>query len=189
MKHKAMITIFALVLFAGFAASTASAKDRDRPESEDPGGVPFKASITAEFTNVPNTTGFVSPCGKPGAQAMLFYVTAHGYGYSSLGGLSLELEKTMVFPPIAIGPPLVPGPTEDNMQGCAVLTARNGHELHANYLGTLNGNKGTLTFTGGTGKFAGATGSANFKALFSGGVAIYLFEGTVFLAEEDEEND
>ena len=182
MKHKVMTIIVALVLVAGFAASVASAKDGDQPESEDPGAVPFKASITAEFTNTLNTTGFVSPCGLPGTPLpMPSYVTAHGYGYSSLGGLSFNLEKTMG----GTG-----GPLGMTMQGCAVITARNGHELWANYAGVLGINKGTLTFTGGTGKFAGATGSADFKAFFSGNnVAIYLVEGTVILAEDDDDQD
>ncbi len=182
MKHKVMTIIVALVLVAGFAASVLAASDErgDRHEREDPEGVPFKASFTAEFTNTPNTTGFVSPCGLPETPLpMPNYVTAHGYGYSSLGGLSFNLEKTM-------GPGGTSGMT---MQGCAVLTARNGHELWANYAGVLGINKGTLIFTGGTGKFFGATGSANFKALFGGGIAIYLVEGTVVLAEEDEEKD
>jgi hypothetical protein len=182
MKHKLMTTLFALMLVAGFAASVASAKDKDRHESKDPEAVSFKASITAEFTGTANIS-FVSPCGLPGAPLMLSYVSAHGYGYSSLGGLSFSLEKTMYFSPF------VGGPTQDNMQGCAVLTARNGDELYAKYLGTTSNNKGTLTFMGGTGKFFGATGSANFKGLFNGGVAIYLVEGTVILAEDDDEND
>ena len=177
MKYKVMTTVFALVLLAGFAASVSSAKDGDRHESEDPEGVPFKASFTAEFTNTPNTTGFVSPCGLPGTPLpMPSYVLAHGYGYSSLGGLSFNLEKTMG------------GTSAMNMQGCAVLTARNGDELYANYAGSSPTNKGTLIFTGGTGKFSGATGIANFKGLFAGGVAVYLVEGTVYLAEDDEKD-
>jgi hypothetical protein len=179
MKHKAMTIMLALVLIAGFAASVASAKGGDRHEGRNPEGVPFKGSITAAYTGALNP-GYGTPSGGAkycGTLDLPLYVLAHGYGYSSLGALSFALEKTM-----GLG----------QMQGCATFTARNGDELYANYVGTTitGGGAGTLTFAGGTGKFDGATGSATFTGHFvNPGMAFYLVEGTVYLAEDDDERD
>ena len=193
MKHKLMTTIFALVLVAGFAASIASAKDGG------PKGVRIKASFTLGFINMAN------PNALQNGGATQYYcgdltlprtVSANGAGYSSkLGPLSFFLQKTMG------------GPLAINMQGCATFKAPNGDALYADYAGNAGTGVGTLTFTGGTGRFEGATGSANFTGvflltgtgpLFAGtpfetpsiqGVASYLVEGRVYLAEEDEEDE
>jgi hypothetical protein len=119
-------------------------------------------------------------------------VEAHGVGYSTLGALSLSLQKTID----------VPG----DMHGCLILTAPNEDTLNAIYDGTEgapNANNfivsatGTLTFTEGTGRFRNASGNAHFTADFStiypassflGGttapaqvMAFYSVEGTVLL--------
>ncbi len=102
---------------------------------------------------------------------------AHGAGYSTLGALSLSLQKTIA--------------VSGAMHGCLELTAPNGDTLSAIYDGTEgapNANNfivdatGTLTFTGGTGRFLGASRSARFTAVFRRGtpvIAFYSVEGTV----------
>jgi hypothetical protein len=149
--------------------------------------VPIKASFTVAFTRTLNTTNEAF-CG---AAILPAAVAANGAGYSSLGALSFELQKTLASPGI--------------MQGCATLKAPNGDALFANYAGTINGpnGEGTLTFTGGTGRFLGATGSAQFTGVFVGlyptltifgggtipfiqGTAFYLVEGTVNLGKEKD---
>jgi len=120
-------------------------------------------------------------------------VAANGAGYSSLGALSLDLQKTLASPGV--------------MQGCAILKSPDGAALHANYAGTVNGGngEGTLTFTGGTGRFLGATGTAKFTGVFVGlyptltifgggtipniqGIAFYSVKGTVFLEKESDKD-
>lgn len=121
-------------------------------------GVPIKGTFTVAATVTPNT-GNVTYCGgKP----LNLAVEAHGTGYSTLGALSLSLQKTIA----SSGPA---------MHGCLILTAPNGDTLSAIYDGTegaANANNfitgtGTLTFSGGTGRFWGASGSADFTAVFS----------------------
>jgi hypothetical protein len=155
-------------------------------------GVPFKGTFTAAASANLNT-GNVTYCG--GAPLGLA-VEAHGAGHSSLGALSLSLQKTID----------VPGP----MHGCLILTAPNGDTLNATYDGTeggpnnnnFNAGSGTLTFTGGTGRFRDARGSAQFAAVFSstypassfiGGtdaplqvMAFYSVEGAVSLQNGDQ---
>ena len=104
-------------------------------------------------------------------------VEAHGAGYSTLGALSLSLQKGIAL--------------SGAMHGCLQLTAPNGDTLSAIYdgtEGTPNANAfivdaaGTLVFTGGTGRFLGASGSAKFTAVFHRGtpvLAFYSVEGTV----------
>jgi hypothetical protein len=110
-------------------------------------------------------------------------VEGHGAGSSTLGALSVSIEKTIT------------GPA---MHGCLTLTAPNGDTLTAIYDGTQaapNANNfrdasGTLIFTGGTGRFEGAGGTADFTAVFSRiggtanpiqGMAFYSVEGTLLL--------
>jgi hypothetical protein len=113
---------------------------------------------------------------------------ARGSGYSTLGALSLSLEKTVV---------------GSALHGCLTLTATNGDSLSAIYDGTqdapdannFRNATGTLTFNGGTGRFDGASGAANFTAAFSRiggtanpvqGIAFYSVEGTVSLPNGDQ---
>jgi hypothetical protein len=152
-------------------------------------GVPINASFTVAFTRTLNT-GNATFCGTAVLAAA---VVANGAGYSSLGPLSFELQKTLTSPGI--------------MQGCATLKSPNGDALYAVYAGTIAGpnGEGTLTFTGGTGRFLGATGSAKFTGFFVGlyptltifgggtlpyiqGTAFYLVEGTVHLEKEKEKD-
>jgi hypothetical protein len=129
-------------------------------------GMPFKATFSVAYTATPNTAG-VSFCG--GAPEPVA-VEAHGVTDNLLGGLLVELQKTVA----------VPG----NMHGCITMTAADGDVLNATYDGTIlapNVNNfsffsGTLTFAGGTGQFAGATGSARFTAW-----AIFLYPSISFL--------
>ena len=140
-------------------------------------GMPITGTFTVAFTGTLNTTGLSFCGGTPLGVA----VESHGAGYSTLGALSLSLQKTIV------------GPA---MHGCLVLTAPNGDTLSATYDGTQdtpNANNfrdatGTLTFTGGTGRFGGASGNANFTAVFSRtngtapliqGIAFYSVDGTL----------
>ena len=152
------------------------------------GGVPFKGTFTVAASVTPNT-GEVTYCN---GTAHALAVEAHGVGYSTLGALSLSLQKTID----------VPG----DMHGCLILTAPNGDTLSAIYDGTegapnannfIVGATGTLTFTEGTGRFRNASGIAHFTADFStiypassflGGttapaqvMAFYSVEGTVSL--------
>lgn len=134
-------------------------------------------AFTVAFSVMPNTTG-VSYCEGP-AQGVV--VEAHGAGHSSLGDLSLSIQKTIF---------------GTAMHGCVILTALNGDSLTAIYdltAGPPNANlfrdaTGTLTFTGGTGRFDGASGNANVTAVFSRiggtaapmqGIAFYSVDGTV----------
>jgi hypothetical protein len=142
-------------------------------------GMPIKGIFTAAFSATPNTAGDSFCGGAPLGNA----VEAHGAGSSTLGALSLSLQKTIV------------GAV---MHGCLTLAAPNGDTVSAIYdgtQGTPNANNfrdatGTLTFTGGTGRFAGASGSADFTAVFSRiggtanpiqGIAFYSVEGTLSL--------
>jgi hypothetical protein len=152
------------------------------------GGVPFKGTFTVAASVTPNNGGMTYCNGTAHALA----VEAHGVGYSTLGALSLSLQKTID----------VPG----EMHGCLILTAPNGDTLSAIYDGTegapnpnnfIVGATGTLTFTEGTGRFRNASGIAHFTADFStiypassflGGtttpaqvMASYSVEGTVSL--------
>jgi hypothetical protein len=155
-------------------------------------GVPFKGTFTAAASVTPNT-GEVAYCG---GMPLGLAVEAHGAGYSSLGALSLSLQKTID----------VPGP----MHGCLILTAPNGDTLNAIYDGTecapnannFNTGSGTLTLTGGTGRFRDASGSGHFTAVFGsiypassfiGGtgaplqvMAFYSVDGTVSLQDSNQ---
>jgi hypothetical protein len=159
------------------------------------GGVPFKGTFSVAASVTPNTGGVTYCNGTAHALA----VEAHGVGYSTLGALSLSLQKTID----------VPG----DMHGCLILTAPNGDTLNAIYDGTEdapNANNfivsatGTLTFTEGTGRFRNASGSAHFTADFStiypvssflGGttapaqvMAFYSVEGTVLLHDGHDDD-
>jgi hypothetical protein len=79
------------------------------------GGVPFKGTFTVAASVAPNTGGVTYCNGTAHALA----VEAHGVGYSTLGALSLSLQKTID----------VPG----DMHGCLILTAPNGDTLSAIY--------------------------------------------------------
>jgi hypothetical protein len=133
---------------------------------------------------MPNTTG-VSYCEGP---ALGVVVEAHGAGHSSLGDLSLSIQKTVV------------GPAN---HGCVTFTALNGDTLSAIYdltASTPNANlfrdaTGTLTFTGGTGRFQGASGSADVTAVFSRiggtsnpmqGIAFYSVDGALSVQHDDQ---
>jgi hypothetical protein len=131
---------------------------------------PFQGSITVAYAFAPNTDN-VSYCGGP---ALPYVVEAHGVGTSTLGFLSMTLQKTLA----AVGP----------MHGCVTFTALNGDTLSATYDGTEGApdafnfqfGTGTLTFTGGTSQFRGASGKVSFKGTFSGvETGSYLFEGSV----------
>lgn len=115
-------------------------------------------------------------------------VEAHGAGHSSLGDLSLSIQKTVV------------GPAN---HGCVTFTALNGDTLSAIYdltASTPNANlfrdaTGTLTFTGGTGRFQGASGSADVTAVFSRiggtsnpmqGIAFYSVDGALSVQRDDQ---
>jgi hypothetical protein len=159
------------------------------------GGVPFKGTFSVAASVTPNTGGVTYCNGTAHALA----VEAHGVGYSTLGALSLSLQKTID----------VPG----DMHGCLILTAPNGDTLNAIYDGTEdapNANNfivsatGTLTFTEGTGRFRNASGSAHFTGDFStiypvssflGGttapaqvMAFYSVEGTVLLHDGHDDD-
>ena len=117
---------------------------------------PFQASITVAFAAAPNT-GKVGFCGGPsGPSAYAFVAEAHGVGASTLGFMSMTLQKSLD----ATGP----------MHGCVTLTAVNGDTLSATYDGTegdpnamgFQFGTGTLTITGGTGAFRGARGKNKF---------------------------
>ena len=155
----------------------------------------FSASIFRRATNqpaIPNRKDYAKWKETLLLPAQRFGERHHGVGYSTLGALSLSLQKTID----------VPG----DMHGCLILTAPNGDTLSAIYDGTegapnannfIVGATGTLTFTGGTGRFRGASGNAHFTADFStiypassflGGttapaqvMAFYSVEGTVSL--------
>jgi hypothetical protein len=152
-------------------------------------GVPFNGTFTAAASVTPNT-GNMTYFGGP---LLDLAVEAHGAGNSTLGALSLSLQKTI-------------DSSAPAMHGCLILTTPNGDILKAIYDGTedasnannFNAGTGTLTFTGGTGRFRDARGSAHFSAVFSvtypassfaGGattaplqvMAFYSVEGTVAL--------
>ena len=148
-------------------------------------GVAIEASFTVAFTRTLNTNNALY-CGIAFLPAA---VVANGAGYSTLGALSFELQKTLAAP--------------GTMQGCLTLKSADGDALYANYGGTIAGpnGEGTLTFTGGTGRFQGATGIAKFKGVFVGlyptltifgggtipsiqGTALYLVKGIVYLDDE-----
>ena len=80
---------------------------------------------------------------------------ANGAGYSSLGPLSFELQKTLTSPGI--------------MQGCATLKSPNGDALYAALRRNdrwANGEGHASRSPDGTGRFLGATGSAKFTSFF-----------------------
>lgn len=120
--------------------------------------VPLKGALEVTATSSPNTGNAVFCGGSP----LALVVEAHGNGFTSLGPLSLFLQKTID----------VPGA----MHGCVTLTAPDGDTLNATYDGTEsapNANgfitaTGTLTFTGGTRRFENAGGKATFSAVFIG---------------------
>ena len=135
---------------------------------------PFQASITVAWAAKLNPAG-KGFCGGPtGPQAYAYVAEAHGVGTSTLGFISMSLEKSLE----EIGP----------MHGCVTLTAMNGDTLSAIYDGTegkpnelgFQFGTGTLTITNGTGRFRGARGKLNFSAAFSSKESgSYLLEGTV----------
>jgi len=148
-------------------------------------GIPIQGAFAVTAAVSPNT-GSVSLCG---GAALALIAEAHGNGYTSLGALSLFLEKTLNAPGV--------------MHGCITLTAPNGDTLSAIYDGTVgapNSNgfsfaTGTLTFTGGTGRFGGAGGSAAFTAVFRllplgtppfQVAAYYTIHGHVFLPDSGD---
>jgi hypothetical protein len=156
-------------------------------------GVPFQGTFTAAASVTPNT-GAVTYCGGP---LLDLAVEAHGAGHSTLGALSLSLQKTI-------------DSSTPAMHGCLILTAPNGDSLNATYDGTegpsnpnnFNTGSGTITITGGTGRFRYARGNAHFTAVFSGTypassfiggtgapfqvMAFYSVEGTVSLQNGDQ---
>jgi hypothetical protein len=149
-------------------------------------GRPIQGAFAVTAAVSPNT-GSVSFCG---GTALALAVEAHGNGYTSLGALSLSLEKTINAP--------------GAMHGCITLTAPNGDTLSAIYDGTEgapNANgfvfaTGTLTFTGGTGRFGGAGGSAAFTAVFRRlplgtppfqVAAYYTIHGNLFLPDDGDQ--
>lgn len=144
-------------------------------------GMPIKGIFTAAFSVTPNTAGDSFCGGTPLGNA----VEAHGGGNSTLGALSLSIQKTVV---------------GSAMHGCVTFTALNGDTLSAIYdltAGVPNANlfrdaTGTLTFTGGTGRFQGASGNASVTAVFSRiggtaapmqGIAFYSVDGTLSLQQ------
>jgi len=177
-RNQILITLGLLVLAAVAIALAPKAVRADE-------GTPIEGTFTVSFSALPNTAGDSFCGGTPSGNV----VEAHGAGSSTLGALSLSLEKTVV------GPAL---------HGCLTLTAPNGDSLSAIYDGTFtdapNANNfrnavGTLTFTGGTGRFQGASGSANFTAVFSRiggtanptqGIAFYSIEGTLSFPNGDQ---
>lgn len=188
-KRSVISISLGLLVLAAVAAMTVALMPR---AAQAYGGVPFKGTFTVAASVTPNT-GEVTYCN---GTAHALAVEAHGVGYSTLGALSLSLQKTID----------VPG----DMHGCLTLTAPNGDTLSAIYDGTegapnannfIEGATGTLTFTEGTGRFRNASGSAHFTADFStiypassflGGttapaqvMAFYSVEGTVSLHDGD----
>jgi hypothetical protein len=177
-RRNQILLCLALLLLAALAIVLAPKAAR----ADD--GTPIKGTFTAAFSVMPipvgdSLCGGAQPCNK---------VEAHGAGYSTLGALSLSLQKTIV------GPAL---------HGSITLTAPNGDTLSAIYDGTQdapNTNNfrnavGTLTFTDGTGRFEGVSGTANFTAVFSRivgtanpiqGIAFYSVEGTLSLPNGDQ---
>jgi hypothetical protein len=149
--------------------------------------VPIHASFVVGFSATPNS-GKVAHCG---GDPLDIEVEAHGDGYSTLGALSLSLQKGIS--------------STGALHGCLTLATPGGATLSAIYdgtQGTPNSNNfvvtasGTLTFTGGTGRFEGASGTATFTAVFNRfypgssfaggtntaplqGIAFYLVEGKV----------
>jgi hypothetical protein len=178
MKRVLLARIFTrslLLLAAGGLGLLPSAARAD-------GGRPIQGAFAVTAAVSPNAGG-ASFCG---GTALSLIVEAHGNGYTSLGALSLFLEKTINAP--------------GAMHGCITLTAPNGDTLSAIYDGTEgapNANgfvsaTGTLTFTGGTGRFVGAGGSAAFTAVFRRlplgtppfqVAAYYTFQGHLFLPD------
>ena len=176
-RNLALISLGLLVLAAktvALAPKGARADDEGR----------IKGTFTVAFSGMPNTTG-VSYCEGPASGVV---VEAHGAGHSSLGDLSLSIQKTIV---------------GSAMHGCVTLAALNGNTLTAICdltAGTPNANlfrdaTGTLTFTGGTGRFEGASGSADVTAVFSRtggtpapmrGIAFYSVDGTLSLQHNDQ---
>jgi hypothetical protein len=171
------LVLISLGLLVLAAATAVLAPKRARADE----GRPIKGIFTAAFSVTPNTGE--SFCGGASSGNA---VEAHGGGNSTLGALSLSLQKTIV---------------GTVMHGCLTLTAPNGDTLSAIYDGTQQGMPnannfrdatGTLTFTGGTGRFEGASGSADFTAVFSRiggtanpiqGIAFYSVEGALSLQD------
>jgi hypothetical protein len=179
-RRNLVLISFGLVLLA--AMSFVLAPKRARADE----GTPIKGTFTVAFSVRPNTGGDTFCGGSSDPSGVT--VEAHGAGHSSLGDLSLSIQKTIV------------GPV---MHGCVTLTALNGDTLTAIYdltQGAPNANlfrdaTGTLTFTGGTGRFEGASGNANVTAVFSRiggtsapmqGIAFYTVDGTLSVQQSDQ---
>jgi hypothetical protein len=151
-KWGSIFTLFGLLAVA--VSSLVLARSTARAD----GGIHIQGAFAVTATAAPNTGG-VNYCG---GTPLALAVEAHGSGSTSLGALSLFLQKTID----------VPGA----MHGCLTLTAPNGDTLNATYDGTEGGpnangfisGSGTLTFTGGTGHFQDASGSARFEGVFLG---------------------
>jgi hypothetical protein len=178
MKLFVPMTLFAAVLIQGTALAD---------------GLPIQGAFAVTYASTPNTSG-ASYC-DPTHTVLPIAVEAHGDGFTSLGALSLFLQKGLSATGV--------------FQGCLTLIAANGDTLTAIYTaqGTApNSNNfsaatGMLVFTGGTGRFHGATGNAKFTATFANiypassflsggtaplqGMAYYVIEGSVSLREND----
>jgi hypothetical protein len=182
MKNIPLVRLFARSSLLLAAGSIALLPPTARAEE----GRPIQGAFAVTAAVSPNT-GSVSFCG---GSALALAVEAHGNGYTSLGALSLSLEKTINAP--------------GAMHGCLTLTAPNGDTLSAIYDGTEgapNANgfvfaTGTLTFTGGTGRFGGAGGSAAFTAVFRRlplgtppfqVAAYYTIHGNLFLPDDGDQ--
>lgn len=142
-------------------------------------GIPIEGAFAVSAVANLNTTSATYCEGTP----LAVVVEAHGNGFTTLGALSLTLNKTIDIP--------------GAMHGCLVLTAPNGDTINAVYNGTEgapNANgfitaTGTFTFTGGTGFFKNASGTATFTATFLGlsasfpipVLAHYTFQGNIQL--------
>lgn len=174
-KHPSLISLSLLLVGLIIVLPTKRALAED--------GKHIEGTLTAAFSVMPNTASDSFCGGAPLATV----VEAHGIGSSTLGALSVSIQKTISAPA---------------MHGCLTLTAPNGDTLNAIYDGTEaapNANNfrdasGTLTFTGGTGRFEGAGGTADFTAVFSRiggttnpiqGMAFYSVNGTIFLQHDD----
>lgn len=171
-----------ILIFLGFVVAAITVALTPKRVLADEGRH-FKGTFTAAFSALPNTEG-QSFCG---GMPLATIVEAHGAGSSTLGPLSVSINKTV---------------TGADYHGCLTLTDPNGDTLSAVYdatQGLPNANNfrdatGTLTFTGGTGRFEGAGGTADFTAEFSRiggtanpaqGMAFYSVNGTLLLQHDD----
>lgn len=122
--------------------------------------VPFEGVIAVTATASPNVSA--PPAVFCGGSPLTLVAEGHGNGFTSLGPLTLSLQKTLD----------EPGP----MHGCVTLTMTNGDTLTAIYdatEGMPNANgfitaTGTWTVTGGTGHLRNASGQIAFSAVFIG---------------------